>query len=46
MGEIARTRPFASYAEAQAYYADHPEAHPVIDPNGDGRACEVYFGVD
>ena len=38
--------PFASYTEAQAYYADHPEAQPVIDPNGDGRACEVYFGVD
>ncbi len=43
---VADCSPFGTYAEAQAYYAEHPEAQPVIDPNGDGRACEVYFGVD
>ncbi len=36
---------FASFAEAQAYYAANPGA-VALDPNGDGRACEVYFGVD
>lgn len=36
---------FASFAEAQAYYAANPGA-AALDPNGDGRACEVYFGVD
>ncbi len=45
-GPVADCSPFASYAEAQVYYADHPEAQPIIDPNGDGRACEVYFGED
>lgn len=44
-GPVADCSPFASYAEAQTYYADHPEAQPVIDLNGDGRACEVYFGA-
>lgn len=32
--------------DAQVYYAIHPEAQPIIDPNSDGRACEVWFGVD
>ncbi len=44
-GPVADCSPFASYQEAQTYYADHPEAQPIIDPNNDGRACEVYFGV-
>lgn len=43
---VADCSPFASFDEAQVYYTGHPEAQPVIDPNGDGRACEVYFGVD
>lgn len=38
--------PFASYDEAQTYYAAHPDAQGVIDPNYDGYACENYFGVD
>lgn len=37
---------FASFDEAQAYYAANPASQPSLDPNGDGRACEVYFGVD
>lgn len=37
---------FGSFQEASAYYASHPAAQPDLDPNGDGRACEVYFGVD
>jgi hypothetical protein len=44
--EITDCSPFATYDEAQIYYADHPEAAPYIDPNYDGRACEVWFGVD
>ncbi len=37
---------FASFEEAQAYYAANPGAQPNLDPNGDGRACEIFFGVD
>lgn len=43
---ITDCSPFASFDEANAYYADHPETQPYLDPNADGRACEVYFGVD
>lgn len=34
---------FANYDEAQSYFADHPEAQQYLDPNQDGRACEVHF---
>jgi micrococcal nuclease len=37
---------FGSFAEADAYYAANPAAQPFLDPNVDGRACEVFFGVD
>jgi micrococcal nuclease len=37
---------FASFEEAQAYYGANPAAQPNLDPNFDGRACEVFFGVD
>jgi micrococcal nuclease len=43
---VADCSPFGSYEEAQVYYAAHPEAQPIIDPNGDGRACEVWFDID
>lgn len=43
---ITDCSPFASFEDANAYYAGHPEAQPYLDPNFDGRACEVYFGVD
>ena len=43
-GVVSDCSAFASYDSAQTYYANHPEAQPVIDPNDDGRACEVYFG--
>ena len=36
--------PFADYDEAQEYYANNPDAQPIIDPDFDGLACEVYFG--
>ncbi|MDP9369973.1 MAG: thermonuclease family protein [Chloroflexota bacterium] len=42
---IADCTAFASFTEAQAYYEANPGA-TALDPNGDGRACEVYFGVD
>ena len=41
---VSDCSPFADYDEAQAYYADHPDAQPIIDPDFDGQACEVYFG--
>ncbi len=42
---IADCSAFASFEEAQVYYAANPGATD-LDPNGDGRACEVWFGVD
>ncbi|MDP9354667.1 MAG: thermonuclease family protein [Chloroflexota bacterium] len=42
---IADCSAFGSFEEAQAYYQANPGA-TALDPNGDGRACEVYFGVD
>ena len=43
-GPVAGCEAFATYEDAQAYYADHPEEQPTIDPDADGLACEVYFG--
>ncbi|MGH2531563.1 MAG: thermonuclease family protein [Thermomicrobiales bacterium] len=37
---------FGSFGEAQGYYAAQPDAQPFLDPNFDGRACEVWFGID
>lgn len=45
-GPVADCTPFADYDVAQDYYADHPEEQATIDPNNDGFACEVFFGVD
>ncbi len=42
---IADCGAFGSFEEAQAYYRANPGA-TALDPNGDGRACEVHFGVD
>lgn len=36
--------PFKSFEEAQNYYQQNPGAQPFIDPNGDGVACEDWFG--
>ncbi|MGH2561530.1 MAG: thermonuclease family protein [Thermomicrobiales bacterium] len=36
---------FGTYDEVNAYYASRPDAQPFLDPNADGRACEVWFGV-
>ena len=45
-GPVADCTPFATYAIAQSYYAAHRSEQPVIDPDNDGFACEVHFGVD
>lgn len=39
-------RAFETYDEANAYYAEHPDAAGAIDDDGDGEACEVYFGLE
>jgi hypothetical protein len=39
-------RAFKTYDEANTYYAEHPEAADAIDDDGDGEACEVYFGLE
>jgi hypothetical protein len=39
-------RAFKTFAEANDYYAEHPEAADAIDDDGDGEACEVYFGLE
>lgn len=37
---------FASIDEANDYYLENPEAEIAIDDDGDGDACEVYFGLE
>ncbi len=37
---------FATFDEANAYYAAHPEIEPNVDDDGDGTACEVHFGLE
>jgi hypothetical protein len=37
---------FASYEEANDYLAANPDAAAAIDDDGDGQACEVYFGLE
>jgi hypothetical protein len=37
---------FASFDEANAYFAAHPESASAIDDDQDGTACEVYFGLE
>ena len=37
---------FKTFDEANAYYAEHPEAADAIDDDGDGEACEVYFDLE
>jgi hypothetical protein len=37
---------FASFDEANAYYTDNPDAAAALDDDGDGTACEVYFGLE
>jgi hypothetical protein len=39
-------RAFKTFDEANEYYAEHPEAEDAIDDDGDGVACEVYFGLE
>lgn len=37
---------FGGYDEVQGYYAEHPEAQPVLDQDMDGLACEIYFSEE
>lgn len=37
---------FATFDEANAYYAANPEIEPNVDDDGDGTACEVHFGIE
>lgn len=37
---------FGGYNEVQSYYAEHPEAQPVLDQDMDGLACEVFFAEE
>lgn len=43
---VADCTAFASFDEANAYYAAHPDAESAIDDDADGTACEVYFGQE
>jgi hypothetical protein len=44
IGPVPDCEPFSDYDQAQVYYGAHPEEQPVIDPDFDGLACEVFFG--
>lgn len=37
---------FETYDEAQDFMDAYPEVADVIDPDGDGLACEAYFRID
>ncbi len=41
---VADCEAFDTFADAQQYYGANPEEQSTIDPNFDGRACEVFFG--
>lgn len=43
LGGVDTCDEFADFDVAQQYYAAHPEAQAVIDPDFDGFACEVFF---
>ena len=37
--------PFITYDDAQVHYAFHPETQAILDPDQDGAACEIWFGL-
>jgi endonuclease YncB( thermonuclease family) len=37
---------FDTFDQAQDFMDAYPEVAEIIDPDGDGLACEAYFGVD
>jgi hypothetical protein len=39
-------RSFKTFDEANTYYTENPDAADAIDDDGDGEACEVYFGLE
>lgn len=43
---VADCSPFEDYNVAQVYLALNPAESATLDPNDDGRACEVYFARD
>jgi hypothetical protein len=42
----ADCRAFSTFDEANAYYAENPHADVALDDDGDGTACEVFFGIE
>lgn len=46
VGPVADCSAFGDYNVAQVYLALNPTEQPTIDPNNDGRACEIFFNRD
>ena len=44
--QVADCSTFATYEAAHIYYALSPAAQPLLDPDEDGLACEIWFGVE
>ncbi|MGI8405130.1 MAG: excalibur calcium-binding domain-containing protein [Thermomicrobiales bacterium] len=42
-GPVSECSAFPDYNVAQVYLALNPDEQSTIDPNGDGRACEIFF---
>ncbi len=42
-GPVAECSAFPDYNVAQVYLALNPDEQSTIDPNSDGRACEIFF---
>jgi len=45
-GPVADCSVFDDYNVAQVYLVLNPSETATIDPNGDGRACEIFFDRD
>ncbi len=42
-GPVSECSAFPDYNVAQVYLVLNPDEQSTIDPNGDGRACEIFF---
>lgn len=45
-GPVSDCSAFSDYNVAQVYLALNPTEAATLDPNGDGRACEIFFDRD
>lgn len=43
LSPVSECSAFSDYNVAQVYLALNPDEQSTIDPNGDGRACEIFF---